>query len=709
MLLLGRSRCRLSVKVLYVVLARAFLAALVAGESRQDVTTGGLVSYPLVQIGPNLLLNSGFENSAPATGKPAQWSDSGFTADSSIARTGHASFRLTDPYQTPNTKSAYQDVPLKKGSYRIGAWVKTANLGNSKPAGVRICLAAPTSWPARFGGGCTAVIKGTHDWHYVETTRIVITQKTPARFSLSAYGAPDGTAWFDDVELRREEQPLDVFMLYPNYRGMLFDDQPQIARFAITIDLPPDARPEDFHLDGEVIDEASGKTVMKNAVAVEPNVLAQFDFSALELNRSYQVRFRLWSASTRASNYGYPAYRIVKVGSSARRSMTITFDEHNRFLLRGKPAFLLGVYDSGLGYTTTERGWLDLLTSHRRLFELPINLYLNYWYGVAPNASFEPMMDVLQQEGIYAITNANCFGAKTVRQVGKSWFLDNPDSVITRRSQHPGFAGFYAADECRADLVTDVFSHYQRMKALDPGGIVLGTLLPDAQLPLWRDSVDVLATDPYPLYGPEPAIGYPLSKVSDGARMTAEAVRNSRPFVTVLQFFQFTSKGRWPTANELRGMSYAAIVEGANGLFFWSLGANALAYVCNGSDADHSPSGSSSWCKAKIEHFQALETVMLELKSQEPMLTAKDAPDLLPASTNPQIRTRAKSTSGKAWLIAYNSAGVPQTTTFEWRHAPSAISIDCPQLQVSDSVASCRESFAPYEARTYSIATLSSR
>jgi len=61
---------------------------------------------------------------------------------------------------------------------------------------------------------------------------------SPAQMQLSSYADPDGTAWFDDLELRKEEASLDVFLLYPNYRGMLFDDQSQRAWFDISVDPP---------------------------------------------------------------------------------------------------------------------------------------------------------------------------------------------------------------------------------------------------------------------------------------------------------------------------------------------------------------------------------------------------------------------------------------------------------------------------------------
>src|SRR5204863_5187775 len=60
--------------------------------------------------------------------------------------------------------------------------------------------------------------------------------------TIKAFAVLDGywasarlTAWYDDVKLL--QQPafgLDVFMRYPNYRGMVFSDQDPMLRFRVT-------------------------------------------------------------------------------------------------------------------------------------------------------------------------------------------------------------------------------------------------------------------------------------------------------------------------------------------------------------------------------------------------------------------------------------------------------------------------------------------
>jgi len=651
---------------------------------------GGLTAYPQSQLGPNVLVNGGFET-AGTNGKPMGWYDNGFVMDTSVARTGNASYRLTDAHLIPYSQAALQELVLKKGVYQFSVWVKLSNLAATQGSGVRVCFSAPPSYPWQIVRACTPLVKGTSDWQQLSLDKIVLPQDVTAALSLEAYGEPDGTAWFDDAQVRREQMPLSVFMLYPNYRGILFDDQSQVARFEVSVDPPGGAPLSGYQVSGTLSDELTGQILRQTSYPAQATFTAHFDMGGLMNDRTYLARFRLLTSSGSVVSE-YPAFRMAKASGSLRQQMTASFDEHNRILLRGRPTFLLGVYDSGLGYYNYESGWENLFTTARRLFELPINLYLNYWYGEAGNAAWIPMMNVLQQRGILALTNANCFDASPVERVTpNAWFLKASEADVQTRASHPGFLGFYAADECRGDLASNVFGHYQRMKSLDRDGLVLGTLLGNSQLVLWPEAVDLLATDPYPLYGAEPAEGYNFGLVADWTRRTRAAVRDSRPVASVLQFFQFTSRGRWPTRSELRNMSYMAIAEGANALIYWSLGANALAYVCSG------------WCEEKVEYFNRLKAVLEEIKALEPALAALDRPDLLVSNSNPAIRTRVKYAEGKAYVIAYNSTAAPATATFGMSLVPATVSVHGESRNIMPSGASFTDSFGPWEAHVYVI------
>jgi hypothetical protein len=655
---------------------------------------GGLVSFPTPLISGNLLTNPGFEQ-----GK-TNWADNGFAIDNTVFHSGTASLRLTNANLIPYSQSAGQTLQLRKGTYSFGGWIKMNGLATTTGQGIRLCLAAPVSYPHNLTNACTGPIKGTADWQYVQTSSIMVPQDSTALLSIDAYGDPDGTVWIDDVLLTRTQFPVQSFLLYPNYRGLLFDDQSQIARFNVAVDPPAGTAITDYRLGEVVTDEVTGAVVLNTSYTPEATMSLTTDFTSMLAGRPYRVSFALQKSGY---SYTYPAYRIIKVPGSLRASMAVSFDEQNRFLLHGRPSFVLGVYDSGMGYASSEANWVNTFTTNRRLFELPINFYLNYWYGAAPNSSIIPMMNVLQEHGIYNLTNANCFATGAVNLSGAPWFLNGPDSVIQERATHPYFAGFYAADECIPSLAPNVFGHTLDMKRLDPGGVSLGVLLPDANVPQWRDTVDVLATDPYPMHGVEPASGYPFVQVADAAAATQSAVMGSRPFVTAIQYYRSTLSSRWPTQAELRSMSYAAIAAGANGLFYWSLGAGALAYICDGSDAAHSPSGSASWCQAKIDEFTALKNVLTELKSMEPVLILDDRPDLLRSNNNTAIRTRVKYDGMTTYVIAYNTSSSTQTAAFGFNLVSAPVTIMQESRSIPSSANSFSDTFAPNGVHVYAV------
>ena len=84
-------------------------------------------------------------------------------------------------------------------------------------------------------------------------------------------------------------------------------------------------------------------------------------------------------------------------------------------------------------------------------------------------------------------------------------------------------------------------------------------------------------------------------------------------------------------------MSLMAIVEGARGVWFWSLGHRGLL------DAG----------AKQQEYWQRLLKVTQELKSLEPALAAADAPQAVTAVSDPQIRWRARVADGKCHVFAY--------------------------------------------------------
>ena len=383
------------------------LGASVAGASAQALVPGGLTALPAPQVGGSVGQNGGFEQTNGS--QPTGWSGhSAFKSDQLVKRSGGFSVRLDASPSHGQFYTLRQTVQLKRGLYKLSGWIKTASLGtNADGAGMRIVL---DYRPEINDWYPSAVARGTHDWKHFEVM-VNVPGDRKAYLSLEAYRGPSGQAWVDDVKLEPQVLPVDAYLLYPNYRGMLFDDQSPVVRFDVRVTPPGD----DFgrhQVRVRLQDEATGQALATEHVPAQARLTAQVDGSAMQAGRPYLATVSLIDQASNATVYSYPAYRVSKVPASARETMNIAFDEQNRLLIRGTPRFALGVYDSGLAYNTTDSYWKSTLWSPggaRRMDGLRINFYLNYHYGQATAAAMNALMTNLQKRGVMWLQTANCF------------------------------------------------------------------------------------------------------------------------------------------------------------------------------------------------------------------------------------------------------------------------------------------------------------
>ena len=627
---------------------------------------GGLTALPAVAFGPDLLRNGGFETLDD--GVPAGWSGGGgWSADRSVRRSGAFSYR-----RSTGSPSVAQTLVVQPGTYTLSAWVKTEGVGSGRASGVRLTFDAR---PVVNDWRATDVISGVHDWTRYAIPNIVVSRVTTVQVVLESYRDPAGTAWFDDVRLEEKRPPaVDVFMRYPNFRGMLFDDDPPTLTFDVSVHPPADDRGQ-YLVRGTLRDEGETTPVATQTYAASAHFVAALDGSSMEVDRGYLATFALLDRSNGSVVFTYPAYRVSRVPAARRASMNVSIDARNRVLVRGTPRFVLGVYDAGPGSGTTDRFWEDRLWSpagQRRLHDLRINFYLNPWQSRAPAAAVRALVGNLHRHGVTYLHTASCSGTVAAG-------ID------------AGVGGFHTADECSAAGIPAVFAQYERARRLDPAGITFIANLGSAEIGLWRDAGDVLASDPFPLAGPEASDGAHQGRVPEWTAAARAAVHDARPVMSVLQFFPSIAEGRFPTLPEMRDQAYAAIVAGARGLWWWSLGGNGLAAVCPG------------WCRQRTTHMTNLAAVVNELAALEPVLVADDAPAALASVSTPQIRTRTKVVDGRGYVFAYNSADAGARATFTWNTEPGPVTVNGEQRSLRATGDSFTDSFGPYQAHVYVI------
>jgi Big-like domain-containing protein len=417
------------------------------------------------------------------------------------------------------------------------------------------------------------------------------------------------------------------------------------------------------------------------------------------------------------------------------------FDGQGHLLMHGTPRFVLGVYDSGGTYSTDPAFWENAIFSPsgpRGLQGFPLNVYLNYWLGGMPIGATTALLDVLNTHAVMYLATGNCFADGSWLRYGPTGFSIADQSYVQQFAQHPAALGYYIMDECDDALIPETQQHYQQLKSWDPQGLSLATNLAAAYRDpgLWVNAADVLAIDPYVLYGVEPSQGYPHFVVADfTARLRAKAPP-TRPIWTVLQFFQFTTDSRLPTAGELRAQAVMAIVEGAQGLFWWDIGVNGLrqldavtvaTYMSHlktltselaglepallAVPADGALVGNTTRFAdpvagriAQLQHNIAVEILYSRVQADQAEIAALQAGDtskspLLAGAAN--VRTRTKVVNGLGYVFAYNYTNLPQGVTFTWQSALGTVIESKTGQSFPVSGASWSDTFGPYEARIY--------
>src|SRR5688572_10592490 len=560
------------------------VTAPVAPAQSSTVLVGGLVAPAAVTPGPNRLSNGGFE-----AGSESWTGGAGWSLDRRIAHGGSVSYRRDTGARTATTT-----VQLAPGVYRFAAWVKTEHLAD----GVRLRIDLR---PGLHSWSAVEIARGTADWRRYELTDVVVTQPATATLKLEADDDAVGTAWFDDVTL--EEQlppPLQTFLLYPNFRGLMFDDGP--SSLSVDVQLTPAAAAHRYAVRGVLRDQASGDVVAAHSYPARPSFVAELDGRAMRPGSVYLATFALVDTASGAQVYASPDYRVARAPTSARASMRVSLDRGNRVLVHGAPRFLLGGDDAILSGT--------------------------------PAAGLRVTV----------------------------------------------------VDAC-APTAEAAFAHYDSTRRRDASAVAVAVTAATDH-PRWRDAADIVAVDSQPMFGPEPAGGYDHRAVAEATARSRTAVRDARPVVSVLPFVPLSSLGRWPTRAELRSHAYMAIVEGARGLWWSSLGAGR----CGGDCAD------------QARHMDNLRSVVDELATLEPVLLADDAPAALAGHSNSNIKVKVKLVNGQGFVLAYNASRSPQSATFTWSTAPGTVAVHAEDRALVAAGRSFSDTFAPFAAHVYVIA-----
>ncbi len=487
---------------------------------------------------------------------------------------------------------------------------------------------------------------------------------------------------------REPPEPLRAFVLYPNYRGMMFSDQSQFARVAIDVTPPAGTSTAQLQVGLEVMD-SGGKTVLANRLSppASGSSVATVDMSSLPPGK-YRLREYLEGPGGRRIST-QSSGKIAKVSIETRAAMKAWIDSDNIIHMGGRPRFVIGLYDTA-GNAPRADYYTPRLTA---IAKAPINLMINYFLSNGRADEIYRYTEAMEPFGIFYLAAVNAFFPEM--RAYPNWARAGhvgADELIAQYSKSLAgdsrVAGYYTCDECPVESQPRAFHQYELIEQYDPGSITFAVENYPGELQLWRDTVDVLGVDPYVL-----GTRHPESYVGDMTRKAIEAVHAARPVWTVIQFFRMSPLSHFPTEQEIHDMSWMAITEGARGVFYWSYGLRGLEWGTKDPVLRQS-------------RYDELVNVTRRISALEPVLLAPDSPVLSANSASGTVIIREKDLKdGNRYVISYNHSDDSIDASFTLRRPARAVSVDGESRSIALDRGGSRfkDAYAPFQAHVYKI------
>jgi len=166
-------------------------------------------------------------------------------------------------------------------------------------------------------------------------------------------------------------------------------------------------------------------------------------------------------------------------------------------------------------------------------------MIINYYITNAPTQAITAYTTAMKQFGIAFLPDVAGFYtglAVWPTGVAKEFGTQNQDTLISdytaTLASDPAVVGYYVGDEPVVTRQPETFHQYGLIKGSDPSGFNLAVLNRSLDLPFWKDTLDILGVDAYPIAYPS---GNDLAEVADRTRAAYQAAHGSRPVWTVIQ------------------------------------------------------------------------------------------------------------------------------------------------------------------------------
>jgi hypothetical protein len=371
-------------------------------------------------------------------------------------------------------------------------------------------------------------------------------------------------------------------------------------------------------------------------------------------------------------------YRDIKVSSKY-------FNTDNCLIVDGKPFFPIGIYsvnplkrwDPPFAFEEIKAAGFN--TVHTYEYDED---YLNKYVKKAELAGLKVLIfpGVLLEKPEFDISKlGNLVKHLTKSPAILSWYLvEEPDSSNITPKQIEELKG----------VIRDLDPHH-------PISIIISD--PKKYIN-YSNCTDIFMIERYPV--PK----QPIVDVAEHVDLARKAVKDRIPVWAVLQAFGYQNeknKGwgwkREPTYQEMKAMTYLAIVRGARGIFYFTY------------------HGSEYFIKDSPRHWEDLKAIVGELRAIYPLLVAPEVEDgLISISMTGinrsssfwmirQVKEGNSLIQAGTYLIVVNGGNQSGTATFVIKRATSNVRVILEDRVIPVTKGIFSDNFKPYEVHIYSL------
>jgi hypothetical protein len=382
-------------------------------------------------------------------------------------------------------------------------------------------------------------------------------------------------------------------------------------------------------------------------------------------------------------NHGYYIIAFVILClSTGIADSKVYIDDNNITIVNDKPFFPLGLYIASDPNTDSAIRELN------EIADSPFNTIMNYKINTGGIEQIRRYLDAVNEHGLKLIYSLKDFYEGTKYFPGKVGHYKGEEEmthgVITEFRRHPSILAWYLNDELPSKYIPRLTKRYKTVKSLDPDHPTWIVIYQINELKSYLDTTDIIGTDPYPISKK------PIAMVGEWTKLTRKSAGTKKAVWMVPQAHNLglysKEKQDSPTFEQMRCMAYQCLVNGANGLIFYSY-----------PDLKRDPSGfESRWNDVKRLGTE-IKSLMPILLSTEPMPKVQ----LLSGAKN--ILFSAKYYDGKLYIMAVNTSDQPQNVDFVISEEVKNVKVLFEDRTITIEKYHLKDTFSPIAVHVYEV------